>query len=261
MLLSVAQEESDHMKELIKTIGLKKETILNGIDFTMYEKEFIAIMGPSGSGKSTFLYQLSGMDQPDGGRILFAGNDITEYSEDQKAELRLHQMGFVFQQMNMLSSLDIMDNIILPIQQSLKMRKVKTSETELMEQAKQLMEKTGIKGLEHRKISEVSGGQLQRACICRAIMNHPKIVFADEPTGALNQSASQEIMEEFLRLNGEGMSILIVTHDSKVASVCDRVLYIVDGKITGECILGKYDKKDKEERDVELRKWLEEMKW
>ena len=261
MLLNVAQEESHYMKELIKTVGLKKQTILNGIDFKMYEKEIIAIMGPSGSGKSTFLYQLSGMDQPDEGRIFFAGNDITEYSEDQKAELRLHQMGFVFQQMNMLSNLNIIDNIILPIQQSLKTRKVKSSESELMERAKKLMEKTGIKGLEHRKISEVSGGQLQRACICRAIMNQPKIVFADEPTGALNQSASQEIMKEFVRLNQEGMSILIVTHDSKVASICDRVLYIVDGKITGECILGKYDTKDNLERDAQLKKWLEKMKW
>ena len=133
--------------------------------------------------------------------------------------------------------------------------------SELKEKAKTLMDKTGIYNLRDRKISEVSGGQLQRACICRALMNNPKVVLADEPTGALNKSASQEIMKEFIRLNEDGMSILMVTHDSKVASICDRVLYMVDGTIIGECILGKYTESEKQKRETKLQKWLEEKKW
>ena len=110
--------------------------------------------------------------------------------------------------------------------------------------AKELMQKVGIAGLEDRKISEVSGGQLQRAGICRALMNDPKILFADEPTGALNRSASEEVMKEFSGLNTEGMSILIVTHDSKVASYCERVLYLLDGKIAGEYVAEKEMKRE-----------------
>ena len=250
------------MKELIKTINLKRLNILQGIDFLMSEGEMVAIMGPSGSGKSTFLYQVSGMDRADYGHIFFEGEDITNNSEDENAKLRLNKIGFVFQQMNMLSNLNIIDNIILPAIQSEKVKKKnKKSEEDLKEKAKTLMDKTGIYNLRDRKISEVSGGQLQRACICRALMNNPKVVLADEPTGALNKSASQEIMKEFIRLNEDGMSILMVTHDSKVASICDRVLYMVDGKITGECILGKYTESEKQKREVKLQKWLEEKKW
>ena len=107
----------------------------------------------------------------------------------------------------------------------------------------------------------MSGGQLQRACICRAMMYQPKLLFADEPTGALNKAASEEIMEEFVRLNREGMSVLIVTHDSKVASRCDRVLYMVDGKITGECVLGKYAISQKHNREIQVSNWLEKHGW
>ena len=123
------------------------------------------------------------------------------------------------------------------------------------------MKKLGIAGLEKRKITEVSGGQLQRACICRAMMNHPELLFADEPTGALNKSSSEEIMEEFVRLNREGMSILLVTHDSRVASRCNRVFFMEDGKITGEYILGKYEDAKKYDRETELNKWLEIHGW
>ena len=142
------------MKELIKTINLKRLNILQGIDFLMSEGEMVAIMGPSGSGKSTFLYQVSGMDRADYGHIFFEGEDITNNSEDENAKLRLNKIGFVFQQMNMLSNLNIIDNIILPAIQSEKVKKKnKKSEEELKEKAKTLMDKTGIYNLRDRKIS------------------------------------------------------------------------------------------------------------
>ena len=250
------------MNEVIKTIGLCKENILFDVNFSIKKGELTAVMGPSGSGKSTLLYQLSGMDRPDGGQVIFGGEDICTYSEDMRADMRLNKMGFVFQQMNMLPNLSIMDNIILPAHQSQKIKKVnKKREDELRNEAVTLMNKVGIAGLEDRKITEVSGGQLQRACICRAIMNHPELLLADEPTGALNKASSEEIMEEFVRLNREGMSILIVTHDSKVASRCDRVCYMADGKISGEFVLGKYETSQKHDRELKINNWLEEHGW
>lgn len=250
------------MSEVIKAIGLKKENILFDVDFTMEKGEMAAIMGPSGSGKSTLLYQLSGMDRPDGGQVIFDGNDICMYSEDQRAEERLNKMGFVFQQMHMLQNLNIIDNVILPALQSQKAKKGnRKTEEQLKKEAAALMNKVGIAGLEKRKITEVSGGQLQRACICRAIMNQPELLLADEPTGALNKASSEEIMEEFVKLNREGMSILIVTHDSKVASRCDRVSYMTDGKISGEIVLGKYEEGSRQDREGILHDWLERNGW
>ena len=250
------------MTEVIKTVGLCRENILFDVNFSMKKGEMAAVMGPSGSGKSTLLYQLSGMDRPDRGEVLFDGENICTYSEDMRADLRLKRMGFVFQQMNMLPNLNIMDNIILPAHQSQKTKKSgKKSEAVLRDEAAALMKKVGIAGLENRRITEVSGGQLQRACICRAMMNQPKLLLADEPTGALNKAASEEIMEEFVRLNREGMSVLIVTHDSKVASCCDRVLYMVDGKITGECVLEKYEVSQKHNREITVSNWLEKHGW
>lgn len=250
------------MSEMIRTINLCKENILFDVNFSMKKGELVAVMGPSGSGKSTLLYELSGMDRPDGGQILFAGNDIGKYSEDKCADMRLNQMGFVFQQMNMLPNLNIMDNIILPACQSRKTKKDgKQDERSIKKEAAEQMKKVGIAGLEKRKITEVSGGQLQRACICRAMINHPELILADEPTGALNKASSEEIMDEFIRLNRDGMSVLIVTHDSKIASCCDRVIYMLDGKITGECELGKYDASQKHDREMKINNWLEKHGW
>ena len=173
------------MSEVIKGIGLCKNNILYHVDFSMKKGEMAAIMGPSGSGKSTLLYQLSGMDRPDAGQVIFDGNDICKYSEDRRAEERLNKMGIVFQQMNMLPNLNMIDNIMLPAIERQKSQKGdKKSEAQLKAKASALMNKVGIAGLEMRKTTEVSGGQLQRACICRAIMNQPELLLADEPTGA-----------------------------------------------------------------------------
>lgn len=175
------------MNELIKATGIKKDNILHNIDFSIEPGEMVAIMGSSGSGKSTLMFVLSGMDKVSEGKILFQGKDITKCSEEKRATIRLQDMGFVFQQMNMLPNLSIMDNIILPAIEYQKQvgKDSRLKESELIQKAKVLMEKVSIHGLEDRNISEVSGGQLQRACICRALMNDPVLLFADEPTGAV----------------------------------------------------------------------------
>ena len=130
-----------------------------------------------------------------------------------------------------------------------------------MNEAKNLMEKLSVAELAGRRITEVSGGQLQRACICRSLMNHPQILFADEPTGALNQSAASEVMDELVKLNQEGMTILMVTHDSKVASRCDRILYLLDGEICGELRLESTECEDEKTREEKVTRWLRKMGW
>lgn len=250
------------MSEVINGIGLCKENILYDVNISMKKGEMVAIMGPSGSGKSTLLYQLSGMDRPDAGQVIFDGNDICMYSEDRRAEERLNKMGFVFQQMNMLPNLNLIDNIVLPALEREKRKKVnRKDEAQIREEAVFLMNKVGIPGLEKRKITEVSGGQLQRACICRAIMNQPKLLLADEPTGALNKSATKEVMEILTMLNGEGTSILLVTHDSRVAGYCKRILYMIDGKICGELSLDEQTLKTQEQREEKVKQWLEKLEW
>ena len=244
------------MSERLVVKKLCKNGILKDINFTINDGEMVAVMGPSGSGKSTLLYQVSGMDRSDSGEVWMNGTEICTLSEDNRAKIRLSQMGFVFQQMNMLKNLSLLDNIMLP---ACRLKKGKSSRQEIEQRAWMLMEKMGIEELAGRKITEVSGGQLQRACICRSMMNQPKILFADEPTGALNQSAAQGVMEEFIRLNKENTTIFMVTHDSKVAARCGRILYLLDGSIKGELSLEKIlEETDREER---VKRWLAEMGW
>ena len=244
------------MCEILKVKDIKKDNILKGISFSMAEGEMIAVMGPSGSGKSTLLYNVSGMDQASSGEVWLGGTEIVGLSEDDKARLRLHRMGFVFQMMNMLSNLNIIDNIVFPAVSS-----DKKNQTEYYERARTLMDKLNIESLAERKIKEVSGGELQRACICRSMILKPEILFADEPTGALNQTASAEVMDAFLGINREGTTIMMVTHDSKVASMCERILYMLDGEIKGELKLGKYEEADGRNREQRTVNWLSRMGW
>lgn len=244
------------MSELLIVKNLCKDGILKDISFSINDGEMVAVMGPSGSGKSTLLYQVSGMDRGDSGEVWIDGTEICSLSEDDRARLRLEQMGFVFQQMNMLKNLNLIDNIMLP---ACRMKKGKSSKKEIEHRARMLMRKMKIEELAQRKITEVSGGQLQRACICRSMINQPKILFADEPTGALNQGAAQEVMEEFTRLNREGTTILLVTHDSRVAARCSRVLYLLDGCIKGKLsLVGTPEGRDREEN---VNRWLIELGW
>ncbi|MDY3281668.1 ABC transporter ATP-binding protein [Dysosmobacter sp.] len=242
------------MSELLAVKNLCKDGILKKISFTVEDGEMVAVMGPSGSGKSTLLYQVFGMDRPDSGEVWLEGTEVCGLSEDERARLRLTRMGFVFQQMNMLKNLNLLDNIMLP---ACRLSRGRAAGREAADRARRLMETMGIGELARRRITEVSGGQLQRACICRSLINRPKILLADEPTGALNQSAAREVMEEFTRLNREGTTVLMVTHDSRVAARCGRILYLLDGSIRGEFSPAG----GAEQREEALGRWLAEMGW
>ena len=233
----------------------RQNNVLRNVNFSVEEGEMVAVMGPSGSGKSTLLYTVSGMDNMTAGKVLFGGKDISALKPTELASLRLDEMGFIFQQMYMLKNLSVLDNIILPARQS---KNNMLSAKEKLERGKELMRRLGIIEIADNDINEVSGGQLQRACICRSMINNPKMIFADEPTGALNRQSSNEVMEELCKINADGTTIMLVTHDAKVAAKCSRVLYIVDGNIQGE-----YNNTELEERKREraLNNWLLEQGW
>ena len=250
-----------NVKDLCKTyiINKRQNNVLKNVNFTVSEGEMVAVMGPSGSGKSTLLYAVSGMDSITAGEVSFWGKNIAKMGEKELANLRLNEMGFIFQQMYMLKNLTVLDNIILPACQS---KKITESRRETVQRGQELMRKLGIIDIADNDINEVSGGQLQRACICRSIINKPKMIFADEPTGALNRTSSDEVMEELAKLNSEGTTIMLVTHDVKVAAKCTKVLYIVDGNIKGEYNLDKYENGSQiRERERALNNWLMEMGW
>ncbi|HKL13628.1 MAG TPA: ABC transporter ATP-binding protein [Halanaerobiales bacterium] len=249
------------MKNILETRNLSKSYLVNertkpvlkGIDLSIKEGEFVSVMGPSGSGKSTLLYNVSGMDKMTEGEVIFAGSKINELSEKDLSKLRLKKMGFVFQQINLLKNLGIIDNIILSAYMADEFEK-----DEINKKAIALMEKTGIEDLADNDITQASGGQLQRAAICRALINDPLVLFGDEPTGALNSKAASNIMDIFHSINEEGTTVMMVTHDVKVASQSERVLFMLDGNIEGEYILGKFDrtKNDIKRREAELSEWL-----
>ncbi len=249
------------VKDLCKTyiVNKRQNNVLRNVNFSVKSGEMVAIMGPSGSGKSTLLYTVSGMDSLTAGDVLFDGRSIAKMSQRELSELRLDHMGFIFQQMYMLKNLSVIDNIMLPSCQS---KKIKESRKQKAERAKELMRRQGIIETADNGIDEVSGGQLQRACLCRALMNNPKVIFADEPTGALNRAASDEVMDMLGAVNREGTTVMLVTHDVKVAARCTRVMYIVDGNIKGEYNLDVYDGVSSlRERERAINNWLMEMGW
>ena len=247
------------VKDLCKTyiVNKRQNNVLKNINFAIGEGEMVAVMGPSGSGKSTLLYAVSGMDDVAAGDVNFCEKNIAGMGERELADLRLDEMGFIFQQMYMLKNLTILDNIILPATQSKKRREPRR---ETMRRGQDLMRRLNIIAIADNDINEVSGGQLQRACICRSMMNNPKMIFADEPTGALNRTYSDEVMEELVKLNSEGTTIMLVTHDVKVAAKCTRVMYIVDGNIKGEYDLSDCSTQIRE-RERALNNWLLELGW
>lgn len=248
------------VQDLCKTyvVNKRQNNVLKNVNFCINEGEMVAVMGPSGSGKSTLLYSVSGMDGITAGEVKFCGKSVSKMTQNELAKLRLDEMGFIFQQMYMLKNLSVLDNILLPACQS---DKIKETRRETTERGHTLMRKLGIIDIADNDINEVSGGQLQRACICRSMINKPKMIFADEPTGALNRASSDEVMEELAKLNAEGATIMLVTHDVKVAAKCTRILYIVDGNIQGEYRLEKYDKTKLRDRERALNGWLMEMGW
>ena len=231
--------------------SFKDTNALQDISFEIEKGDFAAVMGPSGSGKSTLLYSISGMDKINKGSVMFDDVDITLLQESELSRFRLTKIGFVFQNAQMLKNLTILDNIILPglVAQS-------ESAQTIRKRAFDLMERMGIIEIEKRDIKEVSGGQLQRASICRAMINNPEILFLDEPTGALNSEATNQVLDILEDLNGEGMTIMTVTHDERVAARARKVLYIRDGRVA-DC------KKFAEgsDRVAELDSWLKGLQF
>lgn len=230
--------------------------VLQEIDFHVDANEFVAVMGQSGCGKSTLLYCVSGMDRPTSGEIRFDGCEMLGLSDKEMEKMRLQCMGFIFQKANFLKNLSIADNIVFPAFQL-----GRRNRSEIRREAEQMMERLGIISVADHDIRQVSGGQLQRAAICRAMINHPDILFGDEPTGALNSSTTQEVMDIVSEINREGTTVLFVTHDAKVAARADRIIYLEDGRIKDELQLGKYKGSDRWERERKMQGWLGKMKF
>lgn len=235
--------------------GAQEQQVLKNLDIEIYEKDFTVIMGASGAGKSTLLYALSGMDRPTSGNIRFFDTEIEDLHSDKLAVFRRQNCGFVFQQMFLLDNMSILDNILAGG------LLVNSDRKAIVAKAKELLTKVGLTETIWRKFpSQLSGGENQRAAIVRALINSPKVVFADEPTGALNSASGKAVLDVLTEVNNNGQSIIMVTHDLTSARRGNRILYIKDGIIGGECNLGQYVSGDRQ-RHEKLFAFLTEMGW
>jgi len=233
-----------------------KEQVLKGIDVDIYKGDFTVIMGSSGAGKSTLLYALSGMDSVTAGKLLYKGEEISRYKERQMALLRSREFGFVFQQTHLVSSLSLFENVAVAGY----LDSGKNTKT-VRQQAEELLSRMGIEKAKDRFPSEVSGGEAQRAAIARAVINCPGLLFADEPTGALNKRNTEEVLKLLSGLADSGQSILMVTHDVRAAIRGTRILYLEDGKILDEMSMGVYREADAKDREKKLNDWLSALSW
>lgn len=239
-------------KGIVKAFG--ENTVLHGIDIDVYEGDFTVIMGSSGSGKSTLLYALSGMDSISGGELLYRGCDLSNSSEKELTRLRANDFGFVFQHTHLIGNLTLIENIRMAALIG------NISDSEAKTRADELITRMNLDNAKGRLPSQVSGGEAQRAAVARAVITKPAILFADEPTGALNKANSEEVLNLFSSLNAEGQTVLLVTHDKEAALRANRVLYLEDGAIIGELELPNYTGRDKN-REEKLTAWLEGLGW
>lgn len=252
------------MKEaLIKTEKLSKsfsnggtmQHVLKNIDLQLYKGDFTVIMGASGAGKSTLLYTLSGMDTPTLGKITFEDSVISDFSQDGLAVFRRDHCGFVFQQIYLIDGMSIMDNVLAA---GLLVSKDKKA---LIAKAKELFKAVDISEETQKKFpTQISGGEAQRVGIVRALINSPEILFADEPTGALNSKTGLDVLDTLTKFNRQGQSVVMVTHDIRSARRGNRILYLKDGVILGECDLGEYSHGDVK-RHQKLSAFLNDMGW
>lgn len=250
-------------KTLLKTSNLSKsfsnggdlQHVLKNIDLELYQGDFTVIMGASGAGKSTLLYALSGMDTPSLGTITFGDTVISDLSQDELAVFRRKHCGFVFQQIYLIDSMSVMDNILSA---GLLVNKDKKA---LLKKASELFSAVDISENTQKKLpTQISGGEAQRAGIVRALINSPEILFADEPTGALNSKTGLDVLDTLTKFNAQGQSVIMVTHDMRSARRGNRILYLKDGSILGECDLGNYSHGDMT-RHEKLSAFLSEMGW
>lgn len=239
-------------KGIVKSFG--ENTVLHGVDIDVYEGGFTVIMGSSGSGKSTLLYALSGMDRISGGELFYRDRDISNASEKELTLLRANDLGFVFQRTHLINNLTLGENIRMAALIG------NIPEKETRTRAEELITRMNLENAKDRLPSQVSGGEAQRAAVARAVITKPAILFADEPTGALNKANSEEVLDLFSSLNAEGQTVLLVTHDKEAALRGNRVLYLEDGAMIGELELPNYSGKDKN-REEKLTAWLEGLGW
>lgn len=213
--------------------GEARQTILKGISLDIKEGEMVSIMGPSGSGKSSLLNILGLLDGMYEGEYLLDGINVADLTEKEQADLRGEKIGFVFQSFHLLKDLTALDNVrmALILANERKSMKQRMGKKEMIQKSQYMLERLGMKDHMDQRASELSGGQQQRVAIARALVNEPSVLLADEPTGALDQKNGETLLELLSEIHGDGNSIVMVTHDSKVASVAERQIYIEDGKI------------------------------
>ena len=237
------------------TVGKVSQQVLIDLDLEIYREDFTIIMGSSGAGKSTLLYALSGMDKPTSGKIHFCDEEISGYSPDKLAVFRRKNCGFVFQQVYLMESMSVLDNILACV------LLVSRDRQALIRKAKDLLLQVELDELLWSKFpSQLSGCEAQRAAVIRAVINDPAIVFADEPTGSLNSTYGAAVLDVLTEMNERGQSIIMVTHDLKSALRGNRIIYLKDGVICGECQLGKYTSEDRR-RSEQLNAFLGDMGW
>lgn len=247
---------------ILRVAGLEKvffasdppARVLDGIDLEVETGEFLAVMGASGSGKSTLLYCVSGMDRPTAGTVRLEGRDLTSLSDAEMSRVRLTRMGFVFQQAYFLENLGIRDNVLLPA-----LKAAPGGRQAAVRRVDALLERFGIAHLADHGVTQVSGGQLQRASICRALATEPAVLFADEPTGALNSSMTAEVMDALGAAHREGMTIVMVTHDPSCAARAERTVYLRDGRVLASLELGGWRAEEASRRETEMNAWLREQ--
>lgn len=230
--------------------------VLSHVNLELYEGDFTVIMGASGSGKSTLLYALSGMDRATAGEVMYQGGDLVKMKEKELAKLRYTDFGFIFQQMHLVSNLSLFENVAVPgyLNKNVSAQEVKNRVDELLEQMSVSHIKTHLP-------SQVSGGEQQRCAVARAVVNSPKLLFADEPTGALNRKNTIDVLNLLTELNHDGQSVLMVTHDIRATLRANRILYIEDGKIIGELTLPPYQPEEEKSRETQVNAWLTSLEW
>lgn len=218
--------EVNNVRKIYTTrFGGSKVQALQNVNFSVETGEYVAIMGESGSGKTTLLNILAALDKPTSGEVFLDGKDLTKIKESEIAEFRREHLGFVFQDFNLLDTFSVEDNIMLPLVLTGK------SYREMKKQLNPIVEKLGIDSLLKKYPYEISGGQKQRTAVARALITKPRLILADEPTGALDSKATDELLELFTKINWEGQTILMVTHSVKAASHAGRILFIKDGEV------------------------------
>ena len=229
--------------------------VIKNMDLEIYKGDFTVIMGSSGSGKSTLLYALSGMDEVTTGKVYFEDRNIAGLKGKKIAQLRKEKLGFIFQGIHLIPNLTVYENILSPTY------KTRVSRTGIEEKIGDLLDRMELTSQRRKFPGQLSGGQKQRAAICRALINNPQVLFADEPTGALNSSQGESVLDILTDLHKEGQSIVMVTHDLKAAIRGNRILYLRDGRIDGDIRWKEYQAEISEEREETLYQYLKEKGW